>query len=53
MARYWREYDERLVKFGEEMFSGASGFLQLNIEKVKQEIMIIQREVYANSSHIF
>jgi len=43
MARHWREYDDRLVKLGEEMFSGASGFLQLNIEKVKQELEELNR----------
>ena len=43
MARHWREYDDRLVKLGEEMFSGASGFLQLNIEKVKQELEGLNR----------
>ena len=43
MARHWREYDERLVKLGEEMFSGLKGFIHLNVEKVKQELEEMNR----------
>ncbi len=43
MARHWREYDERLVKPGEEMFAGAGDFIQLNIAKVKEELDYLNR----------
>jgi len=38
MARHWREYGKRLIRLGEELFSGVSGFLRLDLERAKREL---------------
>ena len=43
MVRDWREYDERLVKLGEVMFSGVRGFVELRLERAKLELEEMNR----------